>query len=591
MKKLIYPIIFISFFIFTNVSAEEITGYTSNNDSIFTSGPNIEIQGCLNKVNGSFNRNYASPGKLHCLDSGDEVKILNYDSIIASTVSSCKGGYYKANYTASNRTVYTGYICADNVSVNINTDKYKDELKDFPASYLEKLTILKEKHPNWKFSAYYTNIDFYDAVDHESYVGKSFIQVNDPNGSDAKYLSLDGGSYDASSKKYILKEGPNWYAANSKTVAYYMDPRNFLDEIRIFMFENLGYNGSYQTKEVLDKILSGTGLSSYKDYFMEAATYDGNSVSPISLAARSRQEVALSNGTLSNSANGQTYNGRAVYNFFNIGANSGCENPITCGLAYAYNKGWFDPRTAILGGAKIIASSYINSGQNTFYFQKFNVTNNVYGNYAHQYMTNIMAPISESTSTHKAYSSISNLFDSPFEFVIPVYNNMPISTSLPTSVDDTARAEIETVSNKTNSLDVNTIINSSGYRYNGEYISKVQIGTSVKDFVSNIRNVSGSANVTIKNKNESDAIATNDEITIQNNNESKTFKVIIYGDANGDSKVNVLDLLKTQNKILNKTNISGTYLMAIDVNKDSKVDVLDLLKIQKEILGTSKIEQ
>ena len=149
---------------------------------------------------------------------------------------------------------------------------------------------------------------------------------------------------------------------------------------------NLGYNPESQTKEVVENIFSGTDLLQYSDYYMQAATYDGNNISPISLAARSRQEVVLPGGKLSDSANGQgKINDVVYYNFYNIGAFSTCSNPIECALDFAkgydenytsYDRPWTTPEKAILNGAKYIANGYINVGQNTLYFQKFDVENN-----------------------------------------------------------------------------------------------------------------------------------------------------------------------------------------------------------------------
>lgn len=58
------------------------------------------------------------------------------------------------------------------------------------------------------------------------------------------------------------------------------------------------------------------------------------------------------------------------------------------------------------GGTDILRNSWIKWGQDTTYFQKFDV-NNPYGNavalYAYQYMANIIAPTNESYSTYNAY--------------------------------------------------------------------------------------------------------------------------------------------------------------------------------------------
>ena len=69
-----------------------------------------------------------------------------------------------------------------------------------------------------------------------------------------------------------------------------------------------------------------------------------------------------------------------------------------------------------------MADNYVKKGQNTIYFEKFNV---VYTNslYAHQYMTNVQAAMSEGTNMGKAYTDKNQAF----VFRIPVYQNMPES--------------------------------------------------------------------------------------------------------------------------------------------------------------------
>lgn len=92
-----------------------------------------------------------------------------------------------------------------------------------------------------------------------------------------------------------------------------------------------------------------------------------------------------------------------------------------------YGRPWTTPAKSIIGGSKIIAESYINVGQFTSYLKKFQVNPN-YKLYDHQYMTNIRAPWSEARTAYKAYSNY--LAEVSFTFSIPVYNNMPDSTTL-----------------------------------------------------------------------------------------------------------------------------------------------------------------
>ena len=187
------------------------------------------------------------------------------------------------------------------------------------------------------------------------------------------------------------------------------------------------------------KIAAGTNIvttKKYSDLIMQAGITSG--VSPYFLAARIKQEVGpfLSHNSISGTVSG--YEG--LYNFYNIGATS---NPdymqvIKNGLQYAKDgKGanqeakdkylipWNTKEKSITGGAIFIGSSYINVGQNSIYLQKFDVNDQRSNElFWHQYMTNVLAPYSESKIVYTGYAN-SGLLNAPMSFVIPVYNNMP----------------------------------------------------------------------------------------------------------------------------------------------------------------------
>lgn len=228
------------------------------------------------------------------------------------------------------------------------------------------------------------------------------------------------------SGSYIPKDGSTWFNADKRVVAYYMDPRNFLNEDRVYMFEDLSYKKEYQTTTVVSKILSPTKLPqngfSAKIFVNAGSTYG---VSPVHLASRARQET----GGGSIAITGYKINGKTVYNPFNIGASSG-SNPVLKGLNYAYNKGWYTQTKAVNGGASYLSSGYISKKQNSVYFQRFNVANGLSKVATHQYMTNITAPYSEAYSTKTAYKSY-GITNESLTFIIPVFTDMPSSTTLP----------------------------------------------------------------------------------------------------------------------------------------------------------------
>ena len=112
-----------------------------------------------------------------------------------------------------------------------------------------------------------------------------------------------------------------------------------------------------------------------------------------------------------------------------------------------YDRPWNTPEKAIIGGAKFIAKSYISKGQFTSYLKKFNVNpNGTYAVYNHEYQANVMAPSNEAISSWKAYDTTGSM-DLPFNFSIPVYNNMAESYLHPAGKKanlDTADVQDET---------------------------------------------------------------------------------------------------------------------------------------------------
>ena len=516
----------------------------------------------------------------------------------------CSNDWYHIKYRNNTK---EGYVCGtyvkEEVLANIDENgEYEQYLREqgFPESYWAQLKTLHNAHSNWVFKAVKTNLDFNDAVDNESTLGKSLI-----DGSDTSLRSKESPAYDATTGIYKQYE-PGWYAASRDTVKYYLDHRNFLSEKTIFMFEKLDYNSSYQTKSAVEKILGSSYMvklyPNYADAFLEAA--GKYNISPIHLASRVRQETSL-NGSISssgesfvyaydpdsNQGNNQTYSG--LYNFYNIGA-YGYMNPAIRGLIWAnggvdgsvtsYGRPWNSPYKAILGGAQYIAEGYISQGQNTVYFEKFNVkpgaTNDVY---THQYMTNIRGHVSEAETIYNSYKNI-GIMNEAFVFEIPVYENMDSAsdTNTPSSGDNNSNG-----SNNT-SLSVNTIATNIGVKVNSSYMSGISLGTTGNDIVNRIKTLSSNASVSISNNGK---LGTGNTITISSNGESRTYTVIVYGDPNGDGTINIFDLVRTQKIILNTVNASESQRKAADANKDGTVNIFDLVRIQKHVLNVSSIEQ
>ena len=92
---------------------------------------------------------------------------------------------------------------------------------------------------------------------------------------------------------------------------------------------------------------------------------------------------------------------------------------------------------------------------------------------------------------------------------------------------------------------------------------------------------------------ENDLLGTGSKILVkENGNVLRIYTILIYGDSNGDGKINSIDLLKIQRHILELEKLEGIYLKASSVRKTAtKPTSVDLLLIQRHILGYQKIEQ
>ena len=320
-------------------------------------------------------------------------------------------------------------------------------LVNYPEIYTA-VQELKTAHPNWTFTILYTGLDWNDVIYNETTKlhSRSLVQNSIIVGNVSDWVCPTCGTtgYDNGS----------WYCASNKTVSYYMDPRNWLNESYIFAFETLSFNPNTHTIEGVESILEGTFMDvdsipyinveggtqvlnkSYAEIIYEAGkTFN---ISPYHLAGRIRQEhgnggSSLISGktfTYTNPTTGEVSTYTGYYNYFNIGSygNSTAEI-IKNGLQRAKDKGWTNPEYSIYGGAEFLVDGYIGQYQDSLYLQKYHVDDSSpYSLYSHQYQQNVSAPFTESLDTYSAYEEL-GILDSNFNFIIPIYENMPSTAS------------------------------------------------------------------------------------------------------------------------------------------------------------------
>lgn len=326
---------------------------------------------------------------------------------------------------------FTGWTISTYIKVNYNntgdnTD-FVTAMKNagFSDSYIPNLTALHNKYPSWTFEAVKVGLDWNTVIENESINGLNLVSKS----ADNSKKSTAAGAYNWSTNTWVEYE-PGWVSASSSYIAYLMDPRNFLDETNIFQFQSLAYSPN-ETLGGVQSIIKGTFMEgtksysnngekiNYADTFMDVAKSSG--VSAYHIASRIKQEQGI-NGT-SPLISG-TYSGyEGYYNFFNFSATGSTKALIyKNGLSFAKKQGWNTRVKSISGGSVKVGSNYINKGQNTLYFEKFNVVNTS-SLYFHQYMGNVTAAMTEGRNLAKGYSDKNQAF----VFKIPVYNNMPSS--------------------------------------------------------------------------------------------------------------------------------------------------------------------
>ena len=287
---------------------------------------------------------------------------------------------------------------------NINIDETK-----YPG-YKEKIQDLIDKHPNWNFELLYTGLKFDNVVAGE-------YRVHSRNLVPTSY----GGEWICSVCGTTLYDS-GWYCASEKAIAYYMDPRNFLDETNVFQFQNLNsyLNGVCSLEGVKSKV-SGTFLQNYANDIDTACR--NKNVNSYYIVARLLQEQGNAGTTIGKGMNGG--DGKTYYNPFNIGASgNGWTEIYKNALATAKSYGWDTMEKALEGGIDFCKKNWLENYQNTLYQNKFDIdTRNGTALYEHQYMQNLMGAYSEARTLKSMYANTGKT-DANFTFIIPVYEKM-----------------------------------------------------------------------------------------------------------------------------------------------------------------------
>ena len=389
---------------------------------------------------------------------------------------------------------------------------------------------LQKKHPKWNFKVFYTGLNWNDVIKNESYHGRNLIGENRSNYSGDWICE----SCEDDDKTY---SGGNWVCVSSQAIAYMMDPRNSLYYEDVFQFLELSNdsNISYD-KNIIKSILNNSFLDDGNlDRYINTIVNHSKEkdVNPYYIAAKIIQEQGKKGGStfkMKTTEDGETV---YYYNIFNIKATGSTRSAIISNaLNWASKKGWNTIEKSLIGGIDFVANGYLSEGQDTMYFEKFDVIANSF--YSHQYAQDVMYAQNQGERLRKILEGI-DATEYAYTFVIPLYENMP---------------------NKACKRPSTTRTDSPDYDYSSS-------------------------------NNDSSNTSTENNTSAENNSSSATITQKT-GDITGDSKIDSADLLYLRKYLLGKTTYSNEQKKCADTNNDGKIDSADLLNVRRFLLGKIK---
>ncbi len=535
-----------------------------------------------------------SGSKLGKIYNGDNVQILGEatgDKVSDDEINGSPSSTLWYNITCNGITGWVSSLYIRKIPEYNYSQSFEEQISAFPESYRPYLRELHAQYPNWKFIADNVNSDFDQAVNLQT------TDFNGPNVTQVKkqvqigyqpvsWRSMGKGSYDWDSETWIRQNGP-WTGASKEIIRYYMDPRNFLNSGEVYMFLMQSYGNATYTAAELKSIVSGSFLDTdeYIRIILNAGSQSG--VSPYVIASKIRQEQGSDGNSSLISGNYTGYEG--YYNFFNWGASGKTDTDvIKNGLHTAQINGWNTKEKSIIGGAKKLAQDYISIGQDTYYYQDYNVHSNA----THQYAQAVHDARSKGVSLQKHYGDKKDI---TLVFKIPIFKNMP-SSACPMPVQNDSHNNY--FFNKISVAGLTPTFYRYTYNYDlyatGDVVVDIELPkTASLDCATEFPLTQGNNKVVLRVKAQTgytndytiNVNATQNCTLYINKGSSNVSGGYKKGDINNDGKISILDMATVRLHLLNKYNLTGAAFDAADINGDGKISVLDMATVRLHLLG------
>lgn len=499
--------------------------------------------------------------------------------------------WYKINYGASFEN--EGYAFSLHVVLQPEYQydaEFEKELQDFPSVYHSYLRQLHAVYPNWIFVPDKLNTSFDQALAEECVFPRKLVNMSADK---ISWRSMADKVYNWNNNTWNL-DAVNWTGASREVVAYYLDPRNFLNANDIYMFLQQSYDPSSHTEAKVTQMVADTFLArgyndpndtvyggSYIKVIMAAAEASG--VSPLVLAAMIMVEQG--NGTSSLiSGTHPSYIG--YYNFFNFKASG--DDVIKNGLSYAYSQVWNTRSKSIIGGAKKYASDYMERGQDTYYYKDFNV---IQPDYNHQYAQSVYDARSSSAKIRPVF--INNTKER-LVFRIPVFTSIPDEVStMPTKNDKRNNYYLSEMSVAGLNPAFSMYTQSYSLSVSGDttiYANAVGGASIVSPMSISLNEGSNTVGVVVRAETGYENTYTINvtaatACTLKISTESLTGSAVITGDLNGDGGISATDLAQLKLYLIGRITLSENAISAADTNGDGKITATDLARVKLHIVG------
>ena len=122
-----------------------------------------------------------------------------------------------------------------------------------------------------------------------------------------------------------------------------------------------------------------------------------------------------------------------------------------------------------------------------------------------------------------------------------------------------------------------------GFKVFENYVS----GFELNQTLSEIKQKLGNSEIKVENSKNTEIVGTG--TTFSYNNEK--YISVVYGDIDGDGRINSLDLLKMRQHLIKKSILTNENEKAGQIARSGKINSLDLLKLRRHLLKLETIQQ